>query len=121
MKLPDQRSGVLPDGSASQPGKESIHFYIASLDPNQRLGVLPDGGASQARSEPVKDHLRSGWLGFSAKGVWFLSACLIVSTCSTGLRLSVSCVVVFSLKSPSAQFACKALFAMQRQWTPLSF
>ena len=55
MKHPDIKwSGVLPNGSASRPEKDSNHFYIASLDPNQRLGVLPDGSASQAGSEPVK-------------------------------------------------------------------
>ena len=44
MKLPDIKwSGGLPNGSASQPGKESNHFYIASLDPKQRLGFSLTG------------------------------------------------------------------------------
>ncbi len=47
LKLLDQRSGVLPDGSASQPGKELNPFQIAFLDPHQRLGL--------AGSRPVKE------------------------------------------------------------------
>ena len=62
VRLPDIKwSWFLPNGSASQPGKESNHFYIASLDPNQRLGVLPDGSASQEGSEPVKSLSIEGW------------------------------------------------------------
>ena len=44
MKLPDIKwSGVLPEGSASPPGKDSNHFDIASLDPNQGLGFSLTG------------------------------------------------------------------------------
>ena len=57
VKLSDQRSEVLPDGSASQPGKELCHFQIASLDPDQRSGL--------ARSGPVNHHPQSGWLALS--------------------------------------------------------
>ena len=35
------RTGVLPYGSASQPGKEEKQFIIAPLDP-----ALPDGGSA---------------------------------------------------------------------------
>ena len=43
VKLSDQRSEVLPDGSASQPGKEVVHLLIASLDPVQRTGLAGSG------------------------------------------------------------------------------
>ncbi|NVM20925.1 MAG: hypothetical protein HWN68_04010 [Desulfobacterales bacterium] len=36
------RTGVLPYGSASQPGKEDKHFTIAPLDP-----ALPDGACGE--------------------------------------------------------------------------
>ena len=49
VKLSDQRSEVLPDGRASQPGKELVHSQIASLDPDRRSGL--------AGSRPVKEDL----------------------------------------------------------------
>jgi hypothetical protein len=54
VKLPDQRSAVLPDGRSLPSGKERKHFQIASLRTNQRLGALPDGSAAPAGSGPTK-------------------------------------------------------------------
>jgi putative peptide zinc metalloprotease protein len=39
VKLSDQGSGVLPDSSASQPGKQLVRFRIASAHPDQRSGL----------------------------------------------------------------------------------
>ena len=52
LKLPAHRAGVLPGGSASQPGKEDDHFSIASLD-HAYKAALREAGRSRRCSWAV--------------------------------------------------------------------